>query len=123
MANDDDARTGQTFSTKEMLIRLDGKLDSVLARQQNYDIELALLKARADGLELADHNRSRDAEKWREEVKRETEKWRDTTDRELESLRADLETLGRRHAYQAGGLAALVVAANIAVPFILHFVR
>jgi hypothetical protein len=39
---------GSGFTTKEMLVRMDGKLDHVLNRQAGYDVELALLKARAD---------------------------------------------------------------------------
>jgi hypothetical protein len=44
----DEPSNGSGFTTKEMLVRMDGKLDHVLSRQASYDVELALLKARAD---------------------------------------------------------------------------
>jgi hypothetical protein len=118
---EDNSNRGQAFSTKEMLIRLDGKLDAVLARQQSYEVELALLKARADGLELSEHNRSRTVEKWRDGLKTEAEKRHDELAGEVGSIRSRLEKLGRKHAYQTGALAALVVVANLTLPVVLHF--
>ena len=36
------------FTAKEMWVRVDGKLDAVLAKQNHYDVELALVKARQE---------------------------------------------------------------------------
>jgi len=44
-------RNGTSFTNKEMWVRVDGKLDAVLAKQNHYDVELALLKERVAGVE------------------------------------------------------------------------
>jgi hypothetical protein len=47
-AEEEQVTNSVSFTTKEMLVRMDGKLDSVLNRQAHYDVELALLKARVE---------------------------------------------------------------------------
>lgn len=44
-------RNGTSFTNKEMWVRVDGKLDAVLSKQNHYDMELALLKERVAGME------------------------------------------------------------------------
>lgn len=49
---------GSAFTQKEMLVRLDSKVDALIqtvgSKNAYYDVELALLKARADKLEKTD---------------------------------------------------------------------
>src|SRR3954471_7077514 len=91
---------GIGFSTKEMLIRIDAKVDFIGGKQSTYDVELALLKARQEVLERAG----------------------DAQEKRYEELRAGVDRVGRKIAMAAGGLSALIVAANWVVPAtIRHF--
>lgn len=105
---------GQSFSTKEMLIRVEGKIDAILSRQQNYDVELALLKARADQLDMQANDRVHAEDRRREELRKELRE----VANEQKRVSRDTAKLGRKHAYQTGALATVVVIANIAAPLI-----
>ena len=56
MSTDDNAGGG-VFTTKDMLVRMDGKLDVVLAHQATIDTRLALVEQKASDLAgaLKDH--------------------------------------------------------------------
>lgn len=92
--------TPQGFSTKEMLVRLDGKIDTVLGQQQAFAVDLAQTKVRVDALEQA--------------VK--ADDLRFSSD--LTLLRRETDRHGRRLAYAAGATASLVLAANLVIALV-----
>ena len=99
-----------SFTTKEMLVRIDGKLDAVAARQQGLDIEVALLKARTEVLERERKTDKGDDDNWHEEVRL-----------RITQVEAEQVATQRRLAYAAGGIAVLAVLLNFLAPVILNF--
>lgn len=100
-----------SFTQKEMLVRIDAKVDVIAAKQANYDVELALLKARQE-----------------EQVRtsREKQKEHDTKyealDKRIDALTATQESFSRRLTYATGAISVIVVAANWLVPAtVRHF--
>jgi hypothetical protein len=104
----EDVVTNGGFTTKEMLVRMDGKLDVLAANQQHTDIELAMLKERVRQVEDREKADGRDSEAWRAEVRA-----------ELVSAKNESALLGRKLAYATGTVGALVFIANFLVPWIL----
>ncbi len=88
------------FSSKEMLVRIDAKVDVIAAKQAHYDVELALLKERQRQLEVSSVENSAT----------------------VEVVRAGQERLGKKIAWATGALSAVAVAANWLVPAaVRHF--
>lgn len=90
----------QGFSTKEMLVRLDGKIDTVLGRTQSLAVDLAQTKTRVEVLEQA--------------VKADDLRF----SADLTLLRRETDRHGQRLAYAAGACAALVLAANLIIALV-----
>jgi hypothetical protein len=96
----DEPANGTGFSTKEMLVRIDAKVDVIAAKQAHYDVELALLKARQETQERIMAESARDYER----------------------LQSVVEGVGRKIAVATGALSAIIVAANWLVPAaVRHF--
>lgn len=93
MATEDDNRA---FSTKEMLARLDSKLDTVIAQQADARVQVALHEQRITALEASDSH----------------------ADGVHNELRDQVERITRKVAYAAGGVSAIVTAAGLAVGFL-----
>lgn len=87
------------FTAKEMWVRVDGKLDAVLAKQSHYDIELALVKARV------------------EEQEREARENRDEMRKSVETIRMNQQSVGSLIKWAAAIIGALVVASDALVRF------
>ena len=113
---------GTSFSTKEMLVRLDGKLDVVLNKQNHYDVELALLKARVEehernNKEALSHmrvtveERTEDSSKWRDEV-------RDRIDA-IDEAAEDVRAKQKATAYIVG---AIVTLSTVITPIVLSII-
>ena len=100
--------TNGGFTTKEMLVRMDGKLDVLAANQQHTDIELAMLKERVRQVEDRAKTEGRDSEAWRAEVRG-----------EMSEAKNEAALLGRKMAYATGTVATLVVLVDLLVPWIL----
>lgn len=93
---------GGSFTQKEMLVRIDGKVDVIAAKQQNYDVELALLKARVDRNEHAVNATVNNSDGWRDEV------------------RQEISGIKTQNAKIAGAVAACVVLVNFIAPIVLR---
>lgn len=100
---------GNGFTQKEMLVRLDGKLDIIAGKQQHYDVELALLRARQDETEKDVKTLKEDNDNWQNEVRS-----------RIEGLSAEQGTIGSRQKATAYIVAAVVIVTNIVAPIILR---
>jgi hypothetical protein len=84
-----------SFSQKEMLVRIDSKVDSLMqtvaAKHAHYDVEIALLKARAD----------------------ERERNEQQTAEEIEAAKERLGALNTRQNIAAGALAFVIFMAPV----------
>lgn len=97
------------FTVKEMLVRVDGKLDVIASKQQNYDIELALLKARVGQNEVDIKLKHDDSEEWRDEVRA-----------EIAAVKDEQNTISARQKATAIIVAAIVIITNLIGPLVLQ---
>jgi hypothetical protein len=100
---------GTGWTQKEMLIRIDAKVDVIAAKQNHLDVEIALLKARADELERMTRSKVEDVAVWRDEV-------RD----EIKQVKEEQAIIGRKLAYATGTVGAIVIAVNLIGPWLLR---
>ena len=94
----EDETRSQAFSTKEMLVRLDGKLDTVIVHQPSFAVRVALLEQRTSALEAE----SKDGDVIHDE------------------LRRAVDRITRKTAYAAGVLSTVVIVANLIAALLSH---
>ena len=95
------------FTNKEMWVRVDGKLDVVIAKQNHYDVELALLKARQDEYDRATSG----GENWRKEVRE-----------RIDHIDAQAEDVRTKQKVTAYLVAAVVTISTVVTPVVLKLV-
>ena len=107
------------LTNKEMWVRVDAKLDTLVARQQHFDVELALLKERQHQAEvLFTHH-----DKVEEEDRRAIAASLDAAERkmaeEVQNLKDGQFTLGRAVKYAT----AIIIAAMVTVDAVVRFTK
>jgi ABC-type uncharacterized transport system ATPase component len=105
----DAPENGTGFSTKEMLVRMDGKLDVMAGKQTHYDVEQALLKARVEVQERTLREHTIEEQKTAEAVRANLEAAERLMDRKVDELSSGQQALALKLAYYAGGLAMLML--------------
>jgi hypothetical protein len=100
---------GTGWTQKEMLVRIDAKVDVIAAKQNHIDVEIALLKARADEIERQVAVKLNDSHEWRDEVRK-----------EINTVKDEQNVIGRKLAYATGTVGAIVVVVNFIAPIILR---
>ena len=98
-----------SFTTKEMLVRMDGKLDVLAARQTHYDVELALLKERQHQLEVVAASEGTGKAQLAAELKEQRAKM----DAEVAAIRDELSKVGRKLAYATGTIAGMITLVEV----------
>ena len=111
MADETMPNGGPNYTTRDLLARIEGKLDVVASKQQYAEVELALLKARVDEVEKDVTDTERHSYDWREEVR----KRMDHIDMQAEDVRA-------RQKATAYIVAAIVTLSTVITPVVLHFI-
>jgi predicted nucleic acid-binding protein len=105
------------FSQKEMLVRMDSKLDAVLAQQVADRIDVVLVKARVDGLEQEVKERAR-----REEVLR-VESAVAATQEDVEEAKARQDAILRRINMASGAIGLVLFLAPVVWILVNNFVN
>ena len=115
------------FTNKEMWVRVDAKLDTLVARQQHFDVELALLKERQvqqdawrEAHEQAEKEKRDAAAAERHEIAQSVVATEHDLAMRLEKLRANQDEIGARQKATAYIVGAVVIGANILIPIIFH---
>lgn len=119
MAHDESEGTpvGGVFTNKEMWVRVDAKLDTLVARQQHFDVELALLKERQHQQEVAlrDHDATERADRAR--LAQEMTKSEELMAREVQNLKDGQLKVGALVKWTAAVVGALVVLTDGLIRF------
>jgi hypothetical protein len=104
------------FTTKEMLIRIDGKVDqlnaTMAAKHAHYDVELALLKARDEERKAQVENLAVAAEKTAHEVRHALETREVVMDKKVDEVRAVQSETLRKLAYATGTVVGALAIFN-----------
>ena len=113
-------RNGTSFTNKEMWVRVDGKLDVIMAKQGSYDIELAMLKERErenrdaiKRLESADLHGEEAIAKALESRNVEVDKKFEAYDAAFEASRTDSLTIQKKLAYATGTVVGAMFLFNL----------
>lgn len=116
------------FTNKEMWVRVDAKLDTLVARQQHFDVELALLKERQaqseawrEAHETAEREKRDAATAERRRIAETVSETEHDLAMRLETLRSNQEEISARQKATAYIVGAVVIIANILIPIIFHF--
>jgi len=104
--------TQGNVTTRDMLFRIDGKLDAVANKQQQYEIEAALLKARVEEIEKDLHNTS-------QSVRTQHEKTREG----IAEVQREQQTISARQKATAYIVAAVVTASTVVTPIVLSIIN
>lgn len=105
----DEPINGTGFSTKEMLVRIDAKVDYIASKQATSDVELALLKARVEAHEKSEEKAVTDDDGRYLKL-----------EKEIEKLSKRQARTDRRVAYAAGAVSVVVFIANVFGPVLAH---
>lgn len=115
---DDIQSQGVPFTNKEMWVRVDAKLDTLVSRQQHFDVELALLKERQHQQEVALAAHHSEETVARERVADALKVAEDKMAVEVRAIKEGQISVGRLVKYVGGVVAALIVLSDALVRFL-----
>lgn len=122
MAEQEPQANGNGFTNKEMWVRVDAKLDTLVAKQQYFDVELALQKERQHQLELeiqkvmtTEEEARRHAESDRGRIAKNLEDSEAEMRRRVEELVEGQQSIMVKQRVTAMLVGAAVVIVNVAV--------
>jgi hypothetical protein len=119
MAEEGSNNTGG-LTSKEMWVRVDGKLDAVLARQGAYDVELALLKARDEERKAQVIALQALTDSTAKDVKAALEKREEIIDEKMDELKSGQSETLRKLAYATGTVVGALAIFNAVEIFIRY---
>jgi hypothetical protein len=117
MSTDGEQTPGTAFTNKEMWVRVDAKLDTLVSRQQHFDVELALLKERQHQHEvaLAAHDAFERSE--RDSVKKELQKAEELMAGEVQALKEGQFSISRAVKYASGVVVGVLILVDVTIRF------